>query len=749
MNIRSFTLLGGLFYLAGYVPTAMAVTYNETINNTVVGSKFGNNSIGRDSYDGFFVGSASEGNSRGIQTTGVFIGSGNSSSLNMGILAVARTASSSTGNLTYTGQGGSLQNRFVMKLDGTGHVSMGSAVSAWVDVNAGSATDAFGVNVQQPGVAGGTSITNYYGVRVWGGSVAGQIDNNYAIKVDSLVAGANKYGLYVTSDPTFLGGTLTIDGEVSGAGVTMTSAASKLVKTNSGGKIDSSLLNLPANILTTTGNGSQLTGLTKAQVGLSNVDDTSDLAKPVSTAQQAADAAIQVYSIQRGNHTGTQPISSVTGLQTTLDSKLTTTGDGSNLTGITAGQVVGLAAADAAVQAHSIQRQNHTGTQPIVSVSGLQAALDTKLSSAGNGSQLTGVVHGWTDLLHVYYDEPTDAFNLQDLDSTDAIGIHSRTLFGNWIATGNFNLQGALSLPDNVRQTFNPGATVAGLNVGTVTVNPTATTAGDIWYNTTSGRFSGTFGSTVHNFVGETLNQTLTNKTISGANNSITNLNASQLTTGVVPAARGGAGAVTGILKANGTGTVSPAEAGTDYLAPGSSGATLTGLSKTQIGLGNVDNTSDAAKNSAPATLSNKALSGANNQFSNIPQSAITNLSADLASKADAAVTITAGAGLTGGGDLASSISIALSQTTLDALANAGSGGLAPNGDGSGLMGITATQVNALSSSGGTVDGDVAITGSLTAATIVASGVIRVAPAGNLDMGIFTAGTNPNPAQTP
>lgn len=43
------------------------------------------------------------------------------------------------------------------------------------------------------------------------------------------------------------------------------------------------------------------------------------------------------------------------------------------------------------------------------------------------------------------------------------------------------------------------------------------------------------------------------------------------------------------------------------------------------LGLGNVDNTSDATKNSATATLTNKTISGANNTLTNIPQSAITN----------------------------------------------------------------------------------------------------------------------------
>lgn len=46
--------------------------------------------------------------------------------------------------------------------------------------------------------------------------------------------------------------------------------------------------------------------VTKSQVGLGNVDNTSDINKPVSTAQAAADTAVQAFSIQRSNHTGTQ-----------------------------------------------------------------------------------------------------------------------------------------------------------------------------------------------------------------------------------------------------------------------------------------------------------------------------------------------------------------------------------------------------------------------------------------------------------
>lgn len=46
--------------------------------------------------------------------------------------------------------------------------------------------------------------------------------------------------------------------------------------------------------------------ITKAILSLGNVDNTSDVNKPVSTAQVAADSAVQAFSIQRANHTGTQ-----------------------------------------------------------------------------------------------------------------------------------------------------------------------------------------------------------------------------------------------------------------------------------------------------------------------------------------------------------------------------------------------------------------------------------------------------------
>lgn len=75
-----------------------------------------------------------------------------------------------------------------------------------------------------------------------------------------------------------------------------------------------------------------------ADVGLGAVNNTSDVDKPVSVAQAAADAAVasaaasdatskanaaRDYSVQRANHTGIQAISTISGLQSALDSKAT------------------------------------------------------------------------------------------------------------------------------------------------------------------------------------------------------------------------------------------------------------------------------------------------------------------------------------------------------------------------------------------------------------------------------------------
>ena len=83
------------------------------------------------------------------------------------------------------------------------------------------------------------------------------------------------------------------------------------------------------------------------------------------------------------------------------------------------------------------------------------------------------------------------------------------------------------------------------------------------------------------------------------------------------------------------------------------------GLSKSDVGLGNVDNTSDADKNSATVTLTNKTISGSSNTLSDIGNSSLTNSSITINGNAvslggsttvtaSASNALTLGTGLTG-----------------------------------------------------------------------------------------------------
>lgn len=64
-------------------------------------------------------------------------------------------------------------------------------------------------------------------------------------------------------------------------------------------------------------------------------------------------------------------------------------------------------------------------------------------------------------------------------------------------------------------------------------------------------------------------------------------------------------------------------------------------ITKSTVGLDNVDNTSDASKNSATATLLNKTISGVANTLTNIPESAVTGLTTALSQKVNGTTTIT------------------------------------------------------------------------------------------------------------
>ena len=112
-------------------------------------------------------------------------------------------------------------------------------------------------------------------------------------------------------------------------------------------------------------------GITKTMVNLSNVDNTSDADKPISTATQAALDAKQ-DTIADGDLT----IAKTSGLQTALDSKQDTIADGD----LTIAKTSGLQAA-----LDSKQDTIADGDLTIAKTSGLQAALDSKQDTITDG----------------------------------------------------------------------------------------------------------------------------------------------------------------------------------------------------------------------------------------------------------------------------------------------------------------------------------------------------------------------------
>jgi hypothetical protein len=79
----------------------------------------------------------------------------------------------------------------------------------------------------------------------------------------------------------------------------------------------------------------------------------------------------------------------------------------------------------------------------------------------------------------------------------DVVGPASSTdnAIARWDGAGGATLQdsaitigdtGIIAFPDNIRQTFNPGADAAGLNVGSIAGDPGTPSNGDLWYDSTA-----------------------------------------------------------------------------------------------------------------------------------------------------------------------------------------------------------------------------------------------------------------------
>lgn len=112
--------------------------------------------------------------------------------------------------------------------------------------------------------------------------------------------------------------------------------------------------------------------LAKADVGLANVDNTSDVAKPVSTAQAVADTAVGTAA---ANALTAHAVAggSVHPAATTATAGFQSAADKTKLDGIATGATAN------ATNAFLLDRTNHTGSQAQGTISGLTAALDARV----------------------------------------------------------------------------------------------------------------------------------------------------------------------------------------------------------------------------------------------------------------------------------------------------------------------------------------------------------------------------------
>lgn len=90
--------------------------------------------------------------------------------------------------------------------------------------------------------------------------------------------------------------------------------------------------------------------------------------------------------------------------------------------------------------------------------------------------------------------EITSSAGAQDLSANRTWTLSlpaAMTFTGKTITGGSFvsislttpTVLGAITFPDNTRQTFNPGANAAGINVGSLAGDPDTPSNGDLWYN--------------------------------------------------------------------------------------------------------------------------------------------------------------------------------------------------------------------------------------------------------------------------
>ncbi len=122
---------------------------------------------------------------------------------------------------------------------------------------------------------------------------------------------------------------------------------------------------------------------------------------------------------------------------------------------------------------------------PNSTLSGEQAlsSLSTGLMKNANGTGVVSIATAGTDYEAALSTSSDVSGTISDESGSGAL------VFSTSPTLTTPTISGAMSFPSGTRQTFSPNATTPGLNVGSVSGDPSASANGDIWYDSTGGKF--------------------------------------------------------------------------------------------------------------------------------------------------------------------------------------------------------------------------------------------------------------------
>lgn len=130
-----------------------------------------------------------------------FSSSSNSSSQTQGLNVFSHTATGTVGNLTQaTSAGGLRGGRSVIRQRGSGTIARACAQSyQWTqDASTGAVTDSIGLLLEAPVIGTSSTTTNWYGIKFEAAAVySGTLTNTYYIYCDELLAGTNRYEIWM------------------------------------------------------------------------------------------------------------------------------------------------------------------------------------------------------------------------------------------------------------------------------------------------------------------------------------------------------------------------------------------------------------------------------------------------------------------------------------------------------------------------------------------------------------------------